>query len=285
MNTILSKNINTILYNHQVPNDFSKFIQDFLIIELGDDKEHKFYTYPIYEVINVVAEYIKFIILNDSRGNYNIKRGFAYEENIIDSKADYCRYLKFIFDKMKINLDYSKIEKQIGKRRLVQGDARYANLIYEFLQDDILNELKRLHENGLVELSSDYMHLTKYDELVKSQGFKNDGVSEYENIPEEYKDVYYCMKELKEMQCVKHIDKNDSNGLIEHRHNLNLYYDLWYTTKYARAQNRGASNDELKEIEMEYKKHCVNNGVRDIKPLQEKLQHFVKNDNDYERGN
>ena len=35
MNTILSKNVNTILYNHQIPKDFSQFIQSFLIIELG----------------------------------------------------------------------------------------------------------------------------------------------------------------------------------------------------------------------------------------------------------
>ena len=102
MNTILSKNVNTILYNHQIPKDFSQFIQSFLIIELGIEmtmkqerpKEYQqkleVYgrTYAIYEVIYSLAEYIKFIILNNSRGNYNIKRGFESEEDSANCKED-----------------------------------------------------------------------------------------------------------------------------------------------------------------------------------------------------
>ena len=290
MNTILSKNVNTILYNHQIPQDFSQFIQSFLIIELGIEMKMKQErpteyqqkcetygrTYPIYEVIYSLAEYIKFIILNNSRGNYNIKRGFEYEEDIANCKEDYCLYLKYIFDTMKIKLDYSKIQKQIGKRRLIQGDARYTNLIYEFLQDYVLEEVKIIKEKGLIELSSDSIHLTKYENsLLKNQVLQKNGVETYNNIPKQYKEIYCFMKELKDLHSVKHIN-NDDKKLMEYQQDLKLYYDLWFTTKYARAQNRRASKEELTEIETEYKRFYINRGIKNIKPLQEKKLQFIQ---------
>ena len=290
MNTILSKNVNTILYNHQIPIDFSQFVQSFLIIELGtemkmEQERPKEYqqkleaygrTYPVYEVIYSLAEYIKFIILNNSRGNYNIKRGFEYQEDIINSKNDYCLYLKYIFDTMKVKLDYTEIQKQIGKRRLIPGDTCYANLIYEFLQNYVLEELKIIKEKGLVTLGSHSIYLTNYkDDMLKSKGFQKNGIETYNNIPNQYKEIYCFMKELRNLNSVKHIH-NDNEKLMEYQQDLNLYYDLWFTTKYARAQNRRASKEELTEIETEYKRFYINKGIKDIISLEEKKQQFIQ---------
>lgn len=285
MNMILSKDIKELLYNHKIPKDFSYFMQSFLITELGiemkmeQEKPKEFKqklethgrTYPIYEVLFTLSEYIKFIILNNSRGNYNIKRGFEYEENIINSKEDYCLYLKYIFDTMGINLDYSKIQKQLGKKRLIKGDNRYANLIYEFLQDSVFEDVKKMKEKGLIELGADTIYLTKY----QNQTFKKNGIEAYNDIPNEYKKIYILMKELKDLHSVKHINK-DKTKMDTHKQNLNLYYDLWYATKYARAQNRRASKEELKEIEAEYERFYINKGIKDIHPLEEKKKQFLQ---------
>lgn len=294
MNTILSKDINNFLYNHQIPKDFSYFMQSFLITELGiemnmeQEKPKEFQqklevhgrTYPIYEVLSSLTEYIKFIILNNSKGNYNIKRGFEYEENIINSKEDYCLYLKYIFDTMGINLDYSKIQKQLGKKRLIKGDSRYANLIYEFLQDSIFEDVKKMKEKGWIELGSDTIYLTKYqNKLFSNQVFKKNGIEAYYDIPNEYKNIYFLMKELKNLHSVKHIN-NDKMKIIAYNQNLNLYDDLWFTTKYARAQNRRASKEELKEIETEYERFYMNKGIKHIQPLEEKKVQFLQRDSE-----
>ena len=290
MNTILLKDINDFLYNHQIPKDFSYFIQSFLITELGTEmkkmqenpeelkKNLGTYgiTYPIQEVLFAMSEYIKFIILNNSRGNYNIKRGFEYEESIINNKEDYCLYLKYIFDAMGINLDYSKIQNQLGKERIVNGDSRYGNLIYEFLQDSIFKEVNKIKEKGWIELGIDTIYLTKYPiDICKNMGYQKNGVMAYYDIPNEYKRIYNFMKELNDLHSINNINNNKMK-IMEHKQNLNLYYDLWYTTKYARAQNRKDSKEELEEIQTEYERFCLNKGIKDISPLEEKKEEFLQ---------
>ena len=82
-------------------------------------------------------------------------------------------------------------------------------------------------------------------------------------------------KELRNLNSVKHIH-NDNKKMLEYQQNLNLYYDLWFTTKYARAQNRRASQEELTEIETEYKRFYINKGIKDVISLEEKKQQFIQ---------
>lgn len=299
MNTILSKDVDYFLYNHKIPKDFSYLIQSFLMAELNIENkmknenpnklQEKFETYgrtyPIHEVLFAMAEYIKFIVLNDSRGNYNIKRGFEYEENIINSKEDYCLYLKYIFDSMGINLDYSKIQKQLGKNRLIKGDRCYGNLIYEFLQDFIFEETKKIKEKGWIQAGTNTIELTKYPKEICSYfGFKKNGIEAYYDIPNENKNIYILMKELNNLHIVQHTH-NDKAKIKDYNQNLNLYYDLWFTTKYARAQNRRASKEELNEIKTEYEIFYMNKGINNIQSLETKKAQFLQRDSeiaDYE---
>ena len=290
MNMILSKNINDFLYNHQIPKDFSYFIQSLLITELGlemkmrqeNSKELQenltIYgkTYPIHEVLFNMTEYIKFIILNNSRGNYDIKRGFEYDESITNNKEDYCLYLKYIFDSMGINLDYIKIQEQLGKRRIIKGDSRYGNLVYEFLQDSIFKEMQKIKQKGWIELGADTIYLTEYpNDICTNLEYEKNGVNAYYGIPNEYKGIYNFMKELNNLHSIKNIN-NYKMKIMEYNQNLNLYYDLWFTTKYARAQNRKASKEELKEIKTEYEKFYINKGIKEIKSLEEKKKQFIQ---------
>lgn len=294
MNTILSKNVDCFLYNHKIPKDFSYLIQSFLMTELNieNNMEHdkpkelqkkiKAYgrTYPVHEVLFALAEYIKFIVLNNSRGNYNIKRGFEYEENMINSKEDYCLYLKYIFDAIGINLDYSEIQKQLGKKRLIKGDSRYGNLIYEFLQDSIFEEVKKIKEQGWIRSGTSTIELTKYSKnICIKQGFKKNGVEAYYDFPNEYKNIYFFMKELGNLHTVQHIH-NDKSKIDAYSQNLNLYYDLWFATKYARAQNRRASKEELNEIKTEYERFYMNKGIKNIQSLEEKKEQFSQRDSE-----
>lgn len=294
MNTILSEKVKYFLYNHQIPKDFSYLIQSFLITELNleNNMKHeepkklkekfKIYgrTYPIHEVLFALSEYIKFIILNDSRGNYDIKRGFEHEENVVNSKEDYCLYLKYIFDAMGINLDYSKIQKQLGKKRLVKGDSRYGNLIYEFLQDPIYEEVKKVKEKGWIQPTENSIALTRCPkEIYLNLGFKKNGIEAYDDIPTEYKGMYVFLKELNNLHSVQHIH-NDEKKVKEYSQNLNLYYDLWFTTKYARAQNRRASGEELKEIETEYERFYIKKGIKNIQALEKKKEQFSHRDSE-----
>lgn len=294
MNTILSEKVKYFLYNHQIPKDFSYLIQSFLITELNleNNMKHeepkklkekfKIYgrTYPIHEILFALSEYIKFIILNDSRGNYDIKRGFEYEENVVNSKEDYCLYLKYIFDAMGINLDYSKIQKQLGKKRLVKGDSRYGNLIYEFLQDPIYEEVKKVKEKGWIQPTENSIALTRCPkEIYLNLGFKKNGIEAYDDIPTEYKGMYVFLKELNNLHSVQHI-YNDEKKVKEYSQNLNLYYDLWFTTKYARAQNRRASGEELKEIETEYERFYIKKGIKNIQALEKKKEQFSHRDSE-----
>lgn len=294
MNTILSKNVEYFLYNHQVPKNFDYFIQAFLLTELNIENKMKNETpnklqekfklygriYPIHEVLFALAEYIKFIVLNDSRGNYNIKRGFEYEDNIFYCKQDYCLYLKYIFETLRINVDYSEIEKKLEKDRLVKGDRCYGNLIYEFLQDAILEEIKKIKEKGWIQSGINTIELTKYPkEIYLKQGFEENGEEAFYDIPNEYKDIYIFMKELSNLHSIQHIH-NDNKKLKEYNQNLNLYYDLWFTTKYVRAQKRRASEEELKEIETEHKNFYINKGINNIKSLEEKKEQFLQKDSE-----
>lgn len=299
MNTILSKDVEYFLYNHQMPKDFSYLIQSFLITELNIEnnmeyekpkelqEKFKVYgrTYPVHEVLFAMAEYIKFIVLNNSRGNYNIKRGFEYEENIINSKEDYCLYLKYIFDSMGINLDYSKIQKQLGKKRLIKGDSRYGNLVYEFLQDPIFEEIKKINENGWIRSGENKIELTKYSrDIYLKQGFKKNGIEAYYDIPNEYKNMYIFIKKLRNLHNIQHIH-NDKEKIKSYNQNLKLYYDLWFTTKYVRAQNRRASKEELNEIQAEYERFYMNKGINNIQSLETKKTQFLQIDSeiaDYE---
>lgn len=290
MNKILSKNVNCFLYNHQIPRDFSYLIRSFLITELGmemnagqeqqkelEEKLKDFgKTYPINEVLTSLVEYIKFIILNNSRGNYNINRGFEFEEDIINHKDYYCLYLKYIFDTMGISLDYFDVNRKLGKRKLNKGDVRFGNLIYEFLQEIIFKEIGKMKENGLIELGENTIVLTKYPKnICQYMGIEKNGIDAYSDISDEYKNLYSFLKELKDLHAIQHV-RNDETKRNEYDQKLNLYYDLWFTTKYARAQNRNAPYDEIEEIKREYENFYRSRGKNYIQPLEEKKEQFLQ---------
>ena len=294
MNTILSKNVKNFLYNHQIPQDFSYFIQSLLITELGMEmkmeKERpeefqekiKIYgkTYPIHKVLFALVEYIKFIVLNNSRGNYNINRGFVFEGDIINHKQDYCLYLKYIFDTIGIHLDIPNIQNELGKKRLINGEPHRIFLIYDFIEDYILQELKKINEKGLIQFGTNQISLTNYpNSIYLKLGFKKNGVEAYYDISNEYRNMYIFMKELSDLRSVEHTYNNEIKKKI-HDQKLNLYYDLWYTTKYARAKNRNASNEELDEIKTEHERFYKNKGIYNIKPLAEKQIQFLEEDSE-----
>ena len=252
MEKITSEEIEQFLYNHHIPKDFNNLMQAFILTELTMEKQMNIEefrqkiqiygkSYPIHEVIFTSAEYIKFIILNNSIGNYDIKRGFEFQQEILYDKDGYCLYLKYIFDTMGISLDYQIVKENIEKRRDVHGDVRYTNLIYEFLQDYVFKQAEELYNKGLICADADSIHQTTFSaNSYLYEKYKKNGVEAYRDTRDEYKNMYYFLKKLMKFERGKNLNNQVS------------YNDLWFSTKYIRAKKRNASKEELEEIKSKY---------------------------------
>ena len=119
------------------------------------------YLFINLKVLGVIL--IKFIILNDSRGNYNIRRGFEFQQDMYCATRDYCLYLEYIFQSIGIPFDVENTAKNMFEDKYVTGDKRYSSLIYEYIQNYIMEQVRELKEQGWIHYERDKLILSKYN--------------------------------------------------------------------------------------------------------------------------
>lgn len=270
MKQINAQNIKRFLYNYKVPKDIKSFTQTFIMAEINKEKQMdkkelekciEIYgkSYAIQQVIYTMAEYIKFIILNDSRGNYNIRRGFEFQQDMYCATRDYCLYLKYIFQSIGIPFDVENTIENMFKDKYVTGDKRYSSLIYEYIQNYAMEQVKELKEQGWIHYEKDKLILSEYN--INN---RKNGIEAYRDMKEEYKEVYAFFKDLGNLNSLEALNKYGKETYNQRR---NLYNDLWYSTKLQRAKNRNASKEELNEIKKEYNSLDSENKQKDLEKL------------------
>lgn len=269
MNQLTPDNINRFLYCHQIPKDMKTFVQSFILCEIANEekmnqensKENRVSrgrTYSIYKVIFTMVEYVKFIVLNNSRGNYDLKRGFEFQPQMVQQTQDYMLYLNYIFNTLGIPFDALKIKENLETKgesgNINNGDIRFRNLIYEPIENYVFNQIGELKDKKWIFMGTNSLQLTNYPSQICSYlNIQKNGKEAYRDVLPETKKIYHFYQELIEMRSVRHCLKDKQYQ--KYLEQLKDYYELWYSTKYVRAQKRGANNNkdsELLEIENAY---------------------------------
>lgn len=289
MKAIEPEKINKILYNHQFQKNIDTLLDTFFLseiererhmnpIELQKKIESWGRTYPIEEVLFTMAEYVRFIVLNDSRGNYDFRRGFEFQNEMIYDKENYIRYLEYIFQYMGIPFDQNefkqKLEK-IGDSRVHSAQNEYSCFIYEFLQKSILNRVEYLKNNGIIQRSGETLELSNFDKNqypYREIPYSKNGMEYYRDLPDNNKQLYSILQDLREIHTIRSFSETKE----AYCKRLNYYTELWYCCKYARAEKVRKIPEELEEIEIRYQFAKKNKDKDCLKVIKERFSKEVK---------